>query len=384
MPQFTLLFIVTALLTIVASATSTPFTNRRNSHVFNPFGSFGAGVNEDFEGEEAVFFFMNPLVKSTAEKDKDTLSNILRSDDRFSKLVHHLDSSSFGRGLRDDLDNPRLKRTVFAPTNEAFDALDRELPGGQKPDMEEILKYHVSLHRSWKMDDLYDGLLIPTQLKLASLHNKPQWIRVTHRFDKYYLNMYAEVLEQKDASNGNILVLNRVIIPPPDIYHGLYLLPTELSTFTSALQKIGLQDRVKKTPGLTAFVPTNTAWDTLGFRNLAYLFSDAGEKDLRKVVEYHLSSELVYSMDMEKGGKNKKGEKELEIKTWLRGETLRFKAHKQRKHGGHEGEKGKHRWNIIVNDEARVIFKDGVAENGVIHVVNDVLVPEGVNLPDSR
>ncbi len=68
----------------------------------------------------------------------------------------------------------------------------------------------------------------------------------------------------------------------------LELLPSKFSTFLLAMHRVGLAKDLHERTGMTLFVPPNNAWKNLGLRNMMYLFSEDGEKDLKKVMEYHV------------------------------------------------------------------------------------------------
>ncbi|KAJ3081576.1 hypothetical protein HK102_002263 [Quaeritorhiza haematococci] len=390
---------------------------------------------------------------STSKKryQENTLLDKIRKDERFSKLMEVLEKN---RGLRDDLDSTDRKITFFAPTNEAFEK-SKEMWGDmkrrrkhddddRKPSMEQFVRYHMT-HEEIKSDELYDGQLIESQLKLKELDGEKQRIKVFKLRGEYLLNMYARVEESDiEAQNGvmhgtcllcliydfqfldaHLLknpadahndtfsqkVIDRVLVPPPRMMSVMSMLPTKFSTFLWALHRVGLHNELDEEKALSVFAPTNSAWENLGMTRLFYLFSHAGREDLRKIMEYHIGTELVYSSEMI-------DQKQVSVPTMLKGEELNIKAtcrsekskdrcferddeerdskrrcrrenrdrcdrdYERTRKGGDRKKRSPSEYLIMVNEETQVVYHDGITENGVIHAVSDVMIPSSVCLGD--
>jgi uncharacterized surface protein with fasciclin (FAS1) repeats len=340
----------------------------------------------------------------------NTVVDRLREDKRFSRFVEVLENE---RGLRDDLE--KGQNTVFAPTNEAFEKFEEERRSyaDEKREMRDIIKYHVASEADIESDDLHAGLLIPTGLRLKSLNDRHQRIRVYTFARNKWLNMEAQIVEADiEAENGRIHAIDRILTPPSNAMEMLYTVPTTFSTFTAALEKTCMWRDLEKEKGITVFAPSNKAWESLGYENLKYIFSCAGQQteggdrdsffsprkscseerfkckgleDLKKILENHIGTDLAYSTDMMK-------KETIKMKTLGR-EQLEICA-KRRQGGGKGGNRGRdnkeeHRdvreYNFVLNDgEARVQFTDGLASNAAIFVVDNILVPESVQLPHDR
>jgi len=325
-------------------------------------------------------FYFNPTYghgKSEVSSHKvhrrtdKTIAEILSEDERFSKFMKVMEKHS---NLRDDLDNADAKMTLFAPTNHAFSELEKlkEMPD---VDMEELLHYHIVPEEEVDREKWFDGMLLDTRLKEDKLGNRAQKIRLTKKFGRWSLNMYAEVdmEEQMNAANGMVYLIDRVLLPPADIYDTLYMVPLEFSVFMSGVSRCGdLAKKLKDGNELTMFAPTNDAWRKLGMKNLLYLFSPMGKKDLDTLIRYHIGTELLYTHEIEKSDK---------MKT-LMGEELHIEMkpgrheHGKRRDSKHQHENASKK--MMINDEAKVFFKDMPAENGVIHVIDEVLIPDAL------
>ncbi|RXK52594.1 fasciclin domain-containing protein [Aquirufa rosea] len=100
--------------------------------------------------------------------------------------------------------------TVFAPTNAAFDKLDKAtlnalMTDEKKADLQNILQYHVTVS-ALKADFLQDGQL----LGMVNGDN----VIVSLKNGKIILNNSATIVASIPASNGMIHVIDGVLLPP--------------------------------------------------------------------------------------------------------------------------------------------------------------------------
>ncbi|MGB4587975.1 MAG: fasciclin domain-containing protein [Clostridiaceae bacterium] len=132
---------------------------------------------------------------------------------------------------------------------------------------------------------------------------------------------------------------------------------SDFSILVSALQKAKLVDTLKGTGPFTVFAPTNAAFEKL----LADLNITAAEllaqPDLAKVLTYHVVSGKVMSTDLKNG---------LEAAT-VNGEKIKFDLTS----------------GAMVN-KSKITTADLEATNGVIHVIDTVLVPTNFKLQEVK
>ncbi|CAM4114738.1 fasciclin domain-containing protein [Cytophagaceae bacterium 50C-KIRBA] len=100
--------------------------------------------------------------------------------------------------------------TVFAPTNVAFDKLDKAtltalMTDEKKADLQNILQYHVTVS-ALKADYLQDGQV----LGMVNGDN----VTVSVKNGKITLNNSATIIASVPASNGIIHVIDGVLLPP--------------------------------------------------------------------------------------------------------------------------------------------------------------------------
>ncbi len=121
------------------------------------------------------------------------------------------------------------------------------------------------------------------------------------------------------------------------------------NTLVAAVQAAGLVDALKGPGPLTVFAPTDAAFAKLPEGTLDSLLKPENVDQLKAILLYHVVSGKVMSGDI-------KGEV---TPATLQGATLDVKASA----GG-----------VMVNN-AKVVGADVVASNGVIHVIDTVVLP---------
>lgn len=244
--------------------------------------------------------------------------------------------------------------TVFAPTDEAFAALPKETLDGLLADPEalaKILTYHV-LAGKVVAADVTDGLSADTvagpAVAFKIVDGKPM------------INDANIVATDIAASNGVIHVIDKVILPPseeaaePAEGMGKDILGTaeaagSFSTLLAAVKAAGLEEALKGEGPFTVFAPTDEAFAKLPAGTLESLLADP--KQLESILLYHVSPGKLLAKDVAKIG----------FVGTLLGRDLAVTAMPD---------------GVKIND-AMVLAADVAASNGVIHVIDTVLVPAG-------
>ncbi|KAG4439042.1 hypothetical protein IFR05_005470 [Cadophora sp. M221] len=264
--------------------------------------------------------------------------------------------------------------TVFAPTDKAFE----KLPKGHKKPSKELIKKVLSYHVS---PDFYPAgrvlvtHTIPTALGEDSLGGNPQRLRVgVNLFHGLSVNFYSRIVAVNIfGTNGVIHGVDSLILPPPPALKIVELVPGEFSTLELALVKTGLADAIADAPhsGGTLFAPSNWAFKKLGPRINGFLFSKYGEKYLKALLKYHVvANQTLYSdafykeqSQVEQEG-IPKGYFHVDLQTLLEDKSLSIDV---ARYGG--------LISIKINGFSSVAVQDGIAKDGVIHVVSSVLIP---------
>lgn len=243
--------------------------------------------------------------------------------------------------------------TVFAPSNDAFGKLDPALLQtilDDKDMLTTLLKYHV-VSGSVKAADIKNG-------DVETLDNKT--IKLTVDGANVFVNDNSKVTTADvEASNGVVHIIDNVLIPEDlmtKTIAGIASSNDDFSILVSILSMPELQPILEAASDpasdLTVFAPTNQA-----FLNL---LSALGKSDLSEVpvdllvdiVKYHIASGTVMSTDLSNG---------QEINTLLEGDMLNVTIGSD-----------------VMIDNSKVISADIKASNGVVHVIDNVLLPDYV------
>lgn len=122
-------------------------------------------------------------------------------------------------------------------------------------------------------------------------------------------------------------------------------------TLVKAVQAAGLVDTLKSPGPFTVFAPTDEAFAELPKGTIEGLLNDIPK--LKSILTYHVVPGKVMAADVAK----------LRNATTVEGEQVRIDASRWHLHK-----------NPKVND-AEIIKADIITDNGVIHVINKVLMP---------
>ncbi len=232
--------------------------------------------------------------------------------------------------------------TVFAPTNDAFAKL-AAIPGGDT--LKKILLYHVAA-----------GEFSASDLKKKQMLETLSGESIKLRFVKGELILNDNVrvvIKDVKASNGIIHVIDTVLIPPslapaPKSILEIAGGDPRFTTLVSALTATGLDKVLARAGPFTVFAPTNEAFATLKKKLGGTLPSGDA---LKNVLLYHVAAGKFSAMDLLEAGF---------VKT-VQGQKVDV---------DNDGKK------VVLNGHVNVLVADIQASNGVIHVIDTVLLPE--------
>ncbi len=285
-------------------------------------------LSSNIGGSNGVIHVINAvLIPPSFEPEKSILEIALETPE-LSTLVGAVQSV----GLVDALSGVG-PFTVFAPTNEAFSALD-EIPDGDA--LKEVLLYHV-VSGKYTAEDLLEKQVVTTL--------QGENVTIEMIGNEVILNDNVKVIiDNIEASNGIIHVISGVLLPPTPLQSivDIAIATPELSTLVSALQSAELVDALSGIGPFTVFAPTNTAFESLD----SIPQGDA----LKEVLLYHVAM-----------GKYKAEDLLIKQKVvTLQGEEVTV-----------EMINGK----VFLNGNIEVEIADIEASNGIVHVIKGVLIP---------
>jgi transforming growth factor-beta-induced protein len=275
------------------------------------------------------------------------------------------------------LSDPEAELTVFAPTDAAFaalaEALGEEAFAAVLADpamLSDILLYHVVDGAVYSADVV--TLLGENEGVLPVVTLNGQFFNVNATLD----DMGAVDLEQAitvgeanlvlemvdiEASNGVIHVIDAVLVPETRTIAEIVVASSEAETpeFTTLLTAVSAADpavlELLSDPEatLTVFAPTDAAFAALGEETLSAVVADT--EMLTNILSYHVLPSVVYSFQIP-DLLDDMGTVEIEMADTSPA-TISVTE---------EG--------VFIN-EAQVVMTDIQASNGVIHVIDAVILP---------
>jgi uncharacterized surface protein with fasciclin (FAS1) repeats len=272
-----------------------------------------------------------------------------QADPRFSILVEAVTAADLGAAL-----SQPGPITVFAPTNDAFAALLTELGLtkaqllADKPLLQAVLRYHVlgsqvlraQVQAGRPITPLAGGIFkidaVGSDLVITDGRNRTARITAT----------------DLRASNGVIHVIDKVILPANKTIVETALALPQFSILVEAVTAANLVDALSAPGPYTVFAPTNDAFAALlaelGVSKEALLANTAL---LTKVLTYHVLPARVLKAEVPVGT----------AITTLQGETFTVNA------------------SLAITDRrnrtSNITATDVLASNGVIHVIDKVILP---------
>lgn len=312
------------------------------------------------------------------KKSNQTLYQVIAKSKYTTKLAELINDYP---DLVEELNNTDARHTVFAPTDYAFKRVPKSAPKS-KEFIQKLLLYHVS-------PDVYPagrvlaGRTIPTLFTTDNLSEEETAQRLATQVGLKGLtvNFYSRILAINVwGSNGVIHAVDAPLFPPPPALKLIDLLPEEFSTLELGLYKTGLIDTLNTTEnkGGTLFAPSNFAFQRLGGRANAFLFSPPGLKYLQALLKYHVVPDKTLYSDYYIEGHPSKDEKvttdrprgpprgyqHFDLPTLLESKELAVDVSRYGR-----------LIDIRINGYTHASITDGIAQNGVIHDVTSVIIP---------
>lgn len=234
--------------------------------------------------------------------------------------------------------------TVFAPTDEAFKklpkgTLEELLKPENKKKLQAILTFHVVSGKVMAKDVV--------KLKSAKTVNGQSAI-IEVKDGKVSVDGAKVVKTDIICSNGVIHVIDAVLLPKDDIVDTA-IGAGSFKTLVAAVKAAGLVETLKGDGPFTVFAPTDAAFAKLPKGTVENLLKPENKKKLQAILKYHVVAGKVMAADVVKLKKTKT----------VNGKDFSISVD------------GK----VVMIDKAKVVTTDIVCGNGVIHVIDSVILP---------
>lgn len=284
------------------------------------------------------------MLASTKVSIADDLVETASKTKGFSTLVAAVKAA----GLVDALKG-KDKLTVFAPTDDAFAKLPKAtlkslLKPENKDQLKAILTYHV----------VPGKVTARNALKLDFAKTlQGQRISIDSELGRLEINESNVVATDIACDNGIIHVIDEVLLPSEQSIPEVAKAAGNFSTLLAAVSTAELAETLSGKGPFTVFAPTDEAFEKLPKGTVAELLKPKNRKKLVDILTYHVVPGRIYSDQAI----------ESEQATTVQGQNVKI---------------GLSATGIRIN-ESSLVAVDIQASNGVIHVIDQVLLPESLD-----
>ncbi|XP_069061601.1 periostin isoform X2 [Pleurodeles waltl] len=235
--------------------------------------------------------------------------------------------------------------TFFAPSNEAWDLLDKEirdgLLGNVNIELLNALHFHM-VNKRMLTKDLKNGLT------LTSMYNDLNLLINHYPNGIVTVNCARIIHGNQIATNGVVHVIDRVVTAVGSTIQDYIESEDELSSLRAAALASEVLDTLGQPGHFTLFAPTDDAFEKLPRGVLERIVGD--KKSAEALVKFHILDTVQCSEAIMGGA----------VYDTLEGSTVEI---------GCDGDR------MTVNGVKMVKRKDIVTSNGVIHLVDQVMIP---------
>ncbi len=238
--------------------------------------------------------------------------------------------------------------TVFAPTDEAFAKLPKGtvealLKPENKSKLQAILTYHVVPGKV-----MAKQVVNVSNAKTLNGQQVDVQVKNAHGKSVVMIDNAKVVMTDIHCTNGVIHVIDQVILPSDKDIVDTAVSAGSFKTLVAAAKAAGLVDTLKGKGPLTVFAPTDEAFAKLPAGTVESLLKPENKAMLQAVLTYHVVPGRVFASDVAK----------LSSAKTAQGSSVKINASK----------------GVKINN-SNVIKADIDTANGVIHVIDTVLLP---------
>ena len=302
----------------------------------------------DFQGENASQESIVALLQGLSVNVNNTNIARLRNSTTRQASFQLLSFAIARAGLANELNDPRFAYTLFAPTDEAFDALGlgtrQAINAVPLEKLKAILLYHV-------LGSKVLAAQVPlTYTELNMLSNQKAY--VIRSGAGVFINGTPVVSADIEAKSAVIHAIDRVLLPPEGNIVEVAAANPSFTYLVAAVQRAGLVNALAGAGPLTVFAPTNQAFIDAGFPTIASIQA-APVSALIPILTYHVFAGRAFSSDLSNG----------QMLTMLSGGMTTISLTNGVQIDGAN------------SAPSNIIQADILATNGVIHAIDKVLLP---------
>ena len=220
-----------------------------------------------------------------------TILDVAIEAGNFTTLIAAIDAA----GLTSTIDDASATLTVFAPTDAAFALLGEAAINDLLADpdtLSDILLYHVVSGTALDSTAATDA--VGTTVEMANGDR----VGVSAQNDALFLNLSKVTATDIQADNGVIHVIDAVLMPPADATPSestivnIAAADERFTTLVAALGATGLDTVLaSETDTFTVFAPTDAAFDAMGSANVTALLADLD--NLTEILQQHVITDAA-------------------------------------------------------------------------------------------
>lgn len=290
-----------------------------------------------------------PLLQAANPAEAKTIGRTVREMPELSSFLQLLEKTGIGSILSE---STSASYTVFAPIDAAF----KKLPKGtvetlldprNDDRLEEVFGFHVK--------ETSEAPIFIEKYSILRMTTR-QFISVN--YNKGTIGDARFTGDVIPCSNGVIYLIDKVLTPTTDDLFQRLQKDGRFTIFTKAITASRQGKLFQNMHSLyTTFAPTDEAFKKLPAKTLESLFLPENDERLEDIIKHHIT-EQVYAYGKSSGGRRSLGVSDVTPFSAF-GQQLNYKAH------------GKH----STIDGAKIIETDIPCANGIIHVIDDVILP---------
>ena len=289
------------------------------------------------------------IIQAANPAEAKTIGRTVREMPELSNFLQLLEKTGIGSTLSE---STSASYTVFAPIDAAF----KKLPKGtvetlldprNDDRLEEVFGFHVK--------EVSEAPIFIEKYSILRMTTR-QFISVN--YTKGMIGDARFTGEVIPCSNGVIYLIDTVLTPTTDDLFQRLQKDGRFTIFTKAITASRQGKLFQNMHGLyTTFAPTDDAFRKLPAKVLESLFLPENDERLEDIIKHHIT-EQVYAYGKSSGGRRSLGVADVTPFSAF-GQQLNYKFH------------GKH----ATIDGAKIIETDIPCANGIIHVIEDVILP---------
>ena len=299
-----------------------------------------------------IFAFLSistSILQAANPAEAKTIGRTVREMPELSNFLQLLEKTGIGSILSE---STSASYTVFAPTDAAF----KNLPKGtvetlldprNDDRLEEVFGFHVK--------EVSEAPIFIKKYSILRMTTR-QFISVD--YSKGTIGDARFTGGVIPCSNGVIYLIDKVLTPTTDDLFQRLQKDGRFTIFTKAITASRQGKLFQNMHSLyTTFAPTDEAFKKLPAKTLESLFLPENDERLEDIIKHHIT-ESVYAYGKSSGGRRSLGVSDVTPFSAF-GQQLNYKSH------------GKH----STIDGAKIIETDIPCANGIIHVIDDVILP---------